>query len=415
MRTGPEDPILLTSLTGSTADRAYLEPTERSSHTRIVFILPNYGVGGAEKQLAALISNRPPYAKSIGIHTITLLPPTSAHVSELFAEAGAQNTLVDRSSMAFVPFLQALTRTIRRLNPSIVSTFLDSSVSTWGRLASLLAGVPKRVQSDRQLEPEGNWPHRILRPVLDRFTDRFTPNAHAIADRLIHSGVAKERIQVVPNGVDLHLFNTETVTSMRRDLGIPTDAIVLGFLGRFAQVKRLDLLLSAVQKLDYHDRPDTILLGGDGPLMAEIRALVNNDSWLSQHCIFLGTVDNTPAFLATIDYLVLASDSEGLPNVVLESMAMRKPVIATSVSDVPRMIGDSGLLVEPGNGAALAAKIAVMQNLDRAARQALGNLAHSRVKEHYSIESSARRFWDAHLGLVHPGWRGAETYGRDSG
>lgn len=367
---------------------------------RVVFVLPCFGVGGAEKQLASLIAHRPEYARQFEVVTITLLPTTSRHVEQMFEKAGARNILVDRSSMSFPRFLMKLINEIRRINPAFVSTFLDSSVSTWGRLAALLSGVKVIIQSDRQLEPEGTRTHRLLRPLLDKRTMRFLPNAHAIADRLINSGVPANRIVVVPNGVNLELLEPASTPDMRQNLGIETGEVVLGFLGRFAPVKRIDVLLAAIGRTPPDNRPDRVLLAGDGPSMPEVRAEIERDSWLSDHCKLLGTVDNVPEFLATIDYLVLPSESEGLPNVVLEAMAMERPVVATRVSDVPRLIGDTGFLAQPKNTESLAEALTAMHELGAVGRQDLGRRARARVKGEYAVEVAAKRFWDAHIEMV---------------
>lgn len=367
---------------------------------RAVFILPCFGVGGAEKQLANLILHRPDYTKCLEVFTITLLPTTSQYVEHLFETAGAKSILVDRSSMSFPAFFTKLVSEIRHLQPAFVSTFLDSSVSTWGRLAALIGGVPVIVQSDRQLEPEGTRAHRLLRPLLDTRTQRFLPNAHAIADRLIKSGVPRDKITVVPNGVNLELLDPTLSVGMRSALGIEPQEVVLGFLGRFAPVKRIDVLLSALINTPASSRPDRVLLAGDGPTMPAVKSAIEQDEWLREHCTLLGTVDNVPQFLSTIDYLVLPSESEGLPNVILEAMAMGKPTIATRVSDVPLLLGDTGILAEPTEVESLTGALVTMHELGSEGRKELGRKARYRIETEYAAEVASRRFWDAHMELV---------------
>lgn len=367
---------------------------------QIVFVLPHYGVGGAEKQLANLIHHRPARARSVEPRTITFLPTSSAEVAGMFERAGAENTLVDRSSQSFPSFFLNLVRVMRGMKPLMVSTFLDSSVGAWGRLAALLTGVPLIVHSDRLLATEGSRAHFMLRPHLDRRTKRFLPNAQAIADRLVSDGVPREKIIVMPNGVDLERFDPYGATGMRAELGIGAGSTVLGYLGRFAPFKRVDLLLEAVAGLAEENRPDHLLLAGDGPTMNQAREIVQGNEWLMSATRFLGTVDDTPRFLATIDYLVLPSESEGLPNVVLEAMAMAKPVISTSVSDVPALVADTGMIVPPSNLSELAGAITAMQNLSDSERATLGARARTRIEAEYSIQVAAGRFWDAHLDLI---------------
>jgi len=367
---------------------------------RIVFVLSKYSVGGLEKQLANLIAHRPERARHVEIHAITLQAPRSREVERRFEAAGVHTTLVDRDELDFPRFFIGLVRAMRRIRPSIVSTLLDSSAGAWGRLAAWLTRVPVIVHSDRLLATEGTRAHYLVRPFLDRVTDRFLPNAHAIEERLVASGVPRGKIRVMPNGVDLSVFDPGSARDLRSDWGLAEDATVAGYLGRIAPLKRVDVLLRAVQSLPEESRPDAIVLAGDGSSMPEIRELVAADPWLERHCRFLGSIDDTPAYLASIDYLVLPSESEGLPNVVLEAMAMARPVIATTVSDVPVLIADTGLLVPPSDVASLSDAIADMQRRGHAERRELGRRARRRIEEEYDIVKSAERFWDAHLELL---------------
>lgn len=367
---------------------------------RIVFVLGKFGVGGAEKQLANLIAHRPERARGLDVHVITLLPTQSSDVEQRFFAAGASTSLVDRSMLAFPHFFYELFAEMRRLRPVVVSTILDSSVGAWGRLAAWLSGAPVIVHSDRQLAAEGTRAHLLLRPFLDRRTTRFLPNAHAIARRLEADGVLSDKIVVMPNGVDTRVFDPAINYGARSTYGIADAAIVLGFLGRFAREKRVDLLIDALQRMPLQDRPDHVLLAGDGVTLPEVRALAQADAWTRERCTFIGTIDDTVGFLASIDVLVLPSDAEGLPNVVLEAMAMARPVIGTAVSEVPHMVADTGIIVPPGDAEALAGAIGAMRRMSSEERRELGLRARRRAEQEYDIVHRSAAFWDAHLDLL---------------
>lgn len=372
--------------------------TSPPSHkVQITFILPYYGVGGAEKQLANLIAYRPDYARNVRVSTITFLPAASDHVRSRFEAGGATNTLIDRSRLPFPQFFLRLVWSLMKSRPTIVSTFLDGSTGTWGRLAAILAFVPTIVHSDRTISVEVEPSHQKLRAFLNRRTTRFLPNAHAIAEELMASGVPAEKIRVMWNGVDLSVFTGEGALPSWQS---PSNGTVLGYLGRFHPVKRVDLLLQAVLELHESHRPSLLVLAGDGQEMPRIRKMVEADPWLKEHCRLLGTIDDTASFLRGVDYLVLPSESEGLPNVVLEAMAMSKPVISTRVSDIPNLVGDTGLLVDAGNLKQLTEALRTMQTMSPESRQELGRLARERIEQHFSIEAAAKRFWDAHLELL---------------
>lgn len=384
------------------------EATATAERPRVVFIFGAYALGGAERQLARLIERRPSYVDGVDIHTITLHPTRSAAVEQHFHDQGVVHTLVSWDATSFPVFFFRLFRELRRLRPTIVHTFLDGSAGTWGRLAAFLAGVPVLLHSDRSLERTRNRSDRPLRPFLDRVTQRFLPNAHAIAERVIRDGVPSRKVTVMPNGVDCEAYSPEIVSPRRAELGIANDAVVAGFLGRIERVKRIDVLLDALLALPEVDRPDHLLVAGDGSLMGFLRQRVASDPWLAERCHLLGSVERVPEFLASLDYLVQSSEVEGLPNAVLEAMAMGLPIVATRVSDIPILIDGVGFLAEPGDVASLADAIGAMQALEPAERRRLGEAARRRIESDYDLEKVAQRFWDLHLALLE---RAARTRG----
>lgn len=359
-----------------------------------MFVLPAYTVGGMELQLASLLANRPEWARDFELETVTFLPPGSEAVKQRFEGLGVANTEFNREETPFPRFFQALYAHVRRRRPDIVHTMLDSSTGAWGRLAAVLAGVPAIVHSDRSLRESGTRAHHRLRPFLDRRTVRFLPNARAIAARLERSGVPAARITVVPSGVDLERFRPAPASERTGN------ELVAGFVGRFHPVKRIDLLLEALLRLQPAERPGRVLLAGDGAEMPRVGQLVAADPWLEAHVELLGRCDDVPGFLAGIDYLILSSEVEGAPNAVIEAMASARPVVATRVSDVPEIVTDTGFLAEPGDAGALAEALRRMQELSADERRALGQAARLRVERDYDMRVVADRFWEAHLQLL---------------
>jgi len=168
---------------------------------------------------------------------------------------------------------------------------------------------------------------------------------------------------------------------------------------------RRAVLAAAVRALPEEDRPDHVVFAGDGPTMPLVRSLVDGDPWLQARCRFLGMIEDTAEFLAAIDYLVLSSETEGLPNVVLEAMAMSRPVVSTGVSDIPRVIEGAGVVAERGDVATFAAALRAMQRRTPAERRELGEHGRRRVERDYDIVEVAERFWRAHAALL-PGVQG---------
>jgi len=363
-----------------------------ASRPRIDFIITGYALGGMERQLAFLLENRPAWAEQYSLRTITFEEARDRELAERFERLGIPNVTISRQRLSFPEFVFRLYRTIRTHSPDTVHTFLDGSASTWGRLCAVLARVPVIVQSDRSLRVGGTPLQRRLRPWLDRHTDLFLPNAEEIGKRIVATGVPVDAVHVVTSAVDLELFDPRPEVGG----GSNDSGTVLGFVGRLDRVKRVDLLLDALLRLPVVDRPARVLIAGAGPDEEPIRRRIAADAWLQGACHLEGAITNVPEFLARIDYLVLPSEIEGFPNAVLEAMAMAKPIVATKVSDVPRLIEGSGFLAEPGSAESLAEAIRKMQLCTAQERQALGAHGRKRVVESYDIHVVAERFWSMH-------------------
>jgi len=368
--------------------------------TDVSFVMAAYAMGGMELQLAALLRRRPAWAHGLAIEVVTLLPTESAKVEELFRDQGVTTTLIERSRLAFPVFMWRLIAHFRRTRPRIVHTQLDGSAGTWARLAAILTRVPAIVQSDLSLKVGGTPIQRRLRRFLDARTSLFLPNATAIRDRLVSGWVRPERITVLMPGVDLTRFDFEP-SGQRETTG--AEGLVAGFLGRFDPVKRLDVLLDAVVALPEPSRPRKLLLAGDGPTRPMVEQRIAADPWLSENCLVLGRQEDVPAYLRRIDYLIHPSEIEGLPNAVLEAMAMGRPIVGTRVSDVPLIVGNAGFIAEPADVGSLADAISRMQRLSPSERAELGERARRTIEANHDLDDVANRFWQAHANLV-PEW-----------
>ena len=146
--------------------------------------------------------------------------------------------------------------------------------------------------------------------------------------------------------------------AIRAELGFDANAPLVLFAGRLAEQKRVDDLLKAVDLLQ-HVQPDLrTLIVGDGPLRERLEETARAFH-LDGRVHFLGHRDDVPRLMAAADMVVLPSAYEGLPNVVLEAMRFRKPVVATAAPGTTEVVvnDETGLLVPVGNVMLLARAI----------------------------------------------------------
>jgi len=165
---------------------------------------------------------------------------------------------------------------------------------------------------------------------------------------------------VLPNGVDLERFAPGSTRGARRALGVAEDARLVLYVGRFADGKGLDTLLEAFGTVRAALPEALLALVGSGPLHVRLERRILADG-IARSVRLPGEAPHEaiPRWMQAADVVVLPSEAEGMPNVVREALACGRPVVATAVGDVPRLVtADAGRLVPPSDPAALADAIA---------------------------------------------------------
>ncbi len=203
---------------------------------------------------------------------------------------------------------------------------------------------------------------KITCRLLANHVDRVVAVSHAVTDALIAGGVPAARIDVVHNSLNLERFNPETVDreAVRKELGIRDDEAVIGTAGRLCPEKGIFELLDALRLLLPRYPSARLLFAGDGPSRPELAARAKSLS-IEDKVIFTGLRTDMERIYAAMDTFVLASTcKEAFGMALIEAMAMERPVIATAVGGIPEIItdGENGVLIAPGDPAAIADAIA---------------------------------------------------------
>jgi glycosyltransferase involved in cell wall biosynthesis len=209
--------------------------------------------------------------------------------------------------------------------------------------------------------------------VLRTFPQTIAVSGEIRSD-LVRHGVPAERVQVVLNGIDHRAFRRDhrREQGARAALGLTGGEIVIGSVGRLERQKRFDLLIRACAALRGRWPGLRLVIAGDGSLREPLSALA--DRLLPPRtCRLLGHCDDITALHHGIDLFVQSSDYEGTPNAVLEAMAFESPIVATAAGGTAEIVrhGTDGLVVEPGDLAALVAAIErALTNREAAAARA---------------------------------------------
>lgn len=196
---------------------------------------------------------------------------------------------------------------------------------------------------------------RQITEVLQR-ADAIVAVSENIKAKVSQLGVAPSKVHVVYRGVDEQRFVPGARAEARRRLGLPADRPLLLWVGRMVPVKGLEVLIDACALLKARRTDFHLVLAGSGPLERELKVtcLTRN---LQRHVSFIGLVlpAHLPDWYRAADVTVMPSHSEGVPNVLLESIACGTPFVASCVGGIPE-IASPGIdqLVAAGNAAELA-------------------------------------------------------------
>lgn len=196
------------------------------------------------------------------------------------------------------------------------------------------------------------FPYRVFLKILKNRINVFIAVSDAIKKELVEKAlIPPNKIRVILNYIDLSLFKTcEDRNLIRFNLGIKSEEIVLGFVGRLVERKGCSYLINAVKNLPKIDSPIVLLIVGDGDLR-KILIEMSHNLGEKRRSIFLGYRKDVNKLVKAFDIAILPSMIEAFPIVALEYFAMKRPVIASNVGGLPELIKDknNGILVEKGS------------------------------------------------------------------
>jgi glycosyltransferase involved in cell wall biosynthesis len=243
------------------------------------------------------------------------------------------------------------------------------------------------------------WAYSVLdRRLLRRFP-RVIAVSEGVSRTLQHSGIPPHQITLIDNGIDLSHFEGAVATLPER---LKSDSRpIVGTVGRLAEQKGLEHLLRAAQSVLARFPEALFVLVGEGPLRSSLETQTRQLG-IERNVIFAGQRNDMPGVYASFDVFVLASLDEGMPMAMLEAMAAARPVVATRVGAVPRLVlpEQTGLLVDSGDPAGLAEAIERLLG-DPPFRRELGVRARGHVAQFFSADVMAGKYVALYKKLLH--------------
>jgi len=299
--------------------------------------------------------------------------------------------------LADLAALAHLTSIFRAMRPDVVHTH-SSKAGILGRWAAHLAGVPVRVHTihgfgfHAQMSALQRGCLTALEAGTAPLTTRFIAVSNANLERGVAAGIfARGQATLLRSGVALGAFrNGARRGSLRADLGIPPEAPLVGMVACLKPQKApLDFVRVAGQVAALVPEAHFLLVG-DGALRGAVEEAIEAHS-LAGRFHLLGWRRDIPSILKNLSLVALTSRWEGLPRIVPEAMAAALPVVATRVDGTPEAVeeGVTGFLAEPGDTAAMAARIGWLLRHPEQGRR-MGRAGRERV-DAFDIDAMVRR------------------------
>lgn len=361
----------------------------------VLHVIPTLNVGGAEKQLALLVG---------GLDRARFRP--------LVACTTAGGPLLDEIERGGVPvrvfgkrrrldagLVVRLARFMRLARPALVHTWMFTA-NTWGRLSALLGGVrAPLIASERCVDSWKGPLHRGLDRLLALATRRVLANSQAVARFLTEEErIASWRVRVVPNGFDprdaerLRRRPPEEVATLRRELGIPAGALVVGDVSRIDPKNDLLSWLAVVERLASR-HPALVAVHAGHAVLGVERAYGRRleeeigRRGLASRVRLLGLRRDLERVLPALDLFLHTSTMEGLPNSLMEAMAAGLPIVATAAGGTPELVveGETGFIAAPADVEALAGRAELLLD-DAGLRARMGEAGARRVREAFPLE-----------------------------
>jgi glycosyltransferase involved in cell wall biosynthesis len=232
------------------------------------------------------------------------------------------------------------------------------------------------------------WIDRLCLPRYE-LVICVSPDLH---DRCLASRVPKSRCVLIENGVDTKEYcRRSEVRQAKQKLGVNPERFLVGAVGRLSAEKGFDLLIRAVDQLLRRGLDLELAIVGEGEEKSRLQDLIA-ELGRSDRIRLLGYRSDITAVYEAMDVYALSSLREGLPNVLLEAMALEVPVVATRIAGVPRLIQaeENGLLVEPGSIEELTEALARLLG-DEGLRHRLCAAGRRTVETGYSFTARMRK------------------------
>jgi glycosyltransferase involved in cell wall biosynthesis len=355
---------------------------------KICFLAGTLGRGGAERQLIYMLKAM----KDAGIATRVLCLTKDEPFEKEIQMMGIRVTWVGESRWRPIRLFRIIQEL--RHEPADILQSAHFYTNLYSAAAGRLLGMRSigAIRNDLTSELHGNG---VMGWGQLHLPNHLIANSKLARQRATAEGIDSDRIHVVANVVE--------VNGVRKQINESGSSVVrILFAGRLTEQKRADRFLRVIQKIaESHPHLNfTAAIAGDGPLRSQLEKLADSLCLRPRYIEFLGELADLKPTYQRSDLLVLTSDWEGTPNVLLEAMGFALPVVATNVGGVPELVrnGENGFVVETNDAESIASSIvALIENPEL--RKSMGASGRRIVLGNYSPSGLAEKLLEVYEGV----------------
>ncbi|WP_207644281.1 glycosyltransferase [Desulfolucanica intricata] len=331
----------------------------------IMFLIRSLNYGGAERQLVTLARGLHQSGYKVAVAVFYPGGPLEKDLEETKITVIHLNK---RHRWDVFGFLWRLVRLLRTEKPEILHGYLGMP----NILTVMLKPIFPRMRmvwgvraSDMDLA-RYDWLSRLAYRIeccLSRFADLIIANSHAGLNYAVRNGFPREKMRVIPNGIDTNRFqpDPDAGARVRNQWGVSGKETLIGLVGRLDPMKDHPTFLKAASILLRNRKNLRFVCIGEGP--SEYKQELNDLSrelGLTEHLIWAGVRRDMPAVYSALNIAVSSSYSEGFPNVIGEAMACGIPCVVTNAGDSAKIVGDLGIVIQPQSPQELAEGLRAM-------------------------------------------------------
>ncbi len=352
------------------------------SSFRILHTESSHGLGGQEYRVLS-------EAKAMGLrgHQVIIAAPGNSQIVRLAQEQGILCEPIPVGISGWGRLMPVFLKLIGKHHIQIIHT--HGSQDSWmaafaGRLSSYRPVILRARHKSTPVSP--TFGHDVL---YRRLPHAVTTTGEAVRLQLINDNhLDPDTVFSIPTGVDVDRFQPGSLNrDVKQELGIQPEQLVVGTISFLRPEKGIDVLIDAISLLKQEFPQICCLIVGTGQERQKLLAQIQQQQ-LEATIVLSGFREDIPELLHAMDVFVLPSLEEGMPQSLLQALAMERAVVASSVGGVPELVrdGKTGFLVSPQDPTALAEKIRLFIQ-DPVQRKTMGKAGRQVIVRHHSMES----------------------------